>query len=188
MYTVQLINEIHRTSKTVGKNLIIRNSGWSGYLMIIIRAAKLNVSPARSKKPTFRRDCIFSGNFTFWPYTRPNFEVANFVTSSIPILALNGFAELILTGRFEFSPDITSLASSKSSTVATFLVWGSFSSSFLLPWLWRLNMTVLLTPLDGKLASKSHWTVWYKHLSNWLGEIRDVEALFYTFLQFFTFF
>ena len=37
---------------------------------------------------------------------------------------------------------------------------GAFSSSFLLPWLWRLNMTVLLTPLDGKSASKSNLTVW----------------------------
>ena len=60
------------------------------------------------------------------------------------------------TGRFEYSPDITSLASSKSSSVAEWnkVVWRSFFFAFSFTMtLTAFDMTVHLTPLDGKSAT-----------------------------------
>ena len=131
---------------------------------MIIRAAKLRVSPAWSKKPTFSRNYIFRGNFpfwpitrrnyTFWPFTRPNVEVANFITSSI--LHTNGFAETSFkTDRFEYSPDFTSLASSKSTSVAkTKTLW-----AFYLPWLWRLQYYGTAHPPRRQISNRLHRTV-----------------------------
>ena len=60
-----------------------------------------------------------------------------------------------MTGRFEYSLDITSLASSKSSSVAAFnkVVWGSIFRGIFCRDFDGFDMTVLLTPLDGKSAT-----------------------------------
>ena len=129
--------------------------------MISIRAAKLKVSPARSKKPTFRRDCIFGGYF----------DLTHGLTLKSRILLLFPFLYspwmesrdfFFVTGSFEYSPDISSFFKIFfSHEIFNKVVRGSFFLRlFCCLDFGGFDTAVLLTPLDGKSASQSHWTVW----------------------------
>ena len=97
---------------------------------------------------------------------------------------------IFTTGWFEYSPDITSLASSKSSSVAIRIKWyrvASFSP-FLLPWLWRLWYDGTAHPprrqISQQMASNSSTGTFVELIWRIHSQHRGFIRIFYFYLYF----